>query len=137
MIRPSLARRLQGTEHEQRVALLEVAGLWDDGPLARHPMKVQHGGRLVEITRDDWRQLRKEQERLDALNHVMASSRRFVPLAGGVSDRARHTAGATNAPGDGRVQRAASVQRSGPNTTEGAGGEDNRAVPPRSIPSSS
>lgn len=139
MKRPSLAARLQGTDHDQRVALLELAELWESGPLERQPLRVQHRGRLVEITRADWRQLRKRQTDLDALNHAMASSQRFVPLRGGVSDRGlpRHTAGATNAQGDGRVQRAATVQRSGPNTTEGAGGGDNRAVPPRSIPSSS
>ena len=91
MMLPNLARRLAGTEHEQRVALLEVAGLWESGPLERSPMKVQHQGRLVEITRDDWRALRKQQARIDSLNVAMAGAPRFAPLAGGVSDTDRKT----------------------------------------------
>jgi len=86
---PNLARRLDGSEHEQRVALLEVAGLWESGPMERAPMKVQHRGRLVEITRDDWRALRRQQARIDSLNGAMAGAPRFAPLAGGVSDTAR------------------------------------------------
>lgn len=89
---PNLARRLNGTEHEQRVALLEVAGLWESGPLSRFPMKVQHQGRIVEITREDWRALRKQQARIDSLNAAIGSSGRDRATLGTAGASARLSA---------------------------------------------